>query len=90
MHFVGDIHQPLHASDHQDKGGNCIAINPVEGTRSNNLHAWWDTGVLAAPGVIGGGRGRQAGARDHPDAGHKMEPWTLAPGPRSSSPWPRR
>jgi hypothetical protein len=46
MHFVGDIHQPLHASDHQDKGGNCIAINPVEGTRSNNLHAWWDTGVL--------------------------------------------
>jgi len=23
IHFVGDLHQPLHAADHQDRGGNC-------------------------------------------------------------------
>ena len=26
IHFVGDIHQPLHDSDNDDQGGNCTAI----------------------------------------------------------------
>jgi hypothetical protein len=51
IHFVGDVHQPLHASDDQDRGGNCIAITPVPGARSANLHAYWDTGVMSALGA---------------------------------------
>jgi hypothetical protein len=43
IHFIGDLHQPLHASDHQDRGGNCIGL---EASVSNNLHAFWDTGAL--------------------------------------------
>ena len=46
IHFVGDLQQPLHASDHNDKGGNCITLTPSSDYRSNNLHAYWDTGVL--------------------------------------------
>ena len=50
LHFVGDVHQPLHASDHQDRGGNCVRI-ALGGARTSNLHAFWDTGVLAPLGA---------------------------------------
>jgi hypothetical protein len=50
IHFVGDLHQPLHASDHQDRGGNCIALDPSPDGHSTNLHAYWDTGVIYALG----------------------------------------
>jgi S1/P1 Nuclease len=39
-HWVGDIHQPLHVSFEDDRGGN---EEPVEGGCSGNLHAAWDT-----------------------------------------------
>ena len=47
LHFVGDVHQPLHASDNHDRGGNCVLIT-ISGSRSANLHAYWDTGVVEA------------------------------------------
>lgn len=50
VHFVGDLHQPLHASDHGDRGGNCIALNPPIGP-STNLHAYWDTAAVEALGT---------------------------------------
>ncbi len=50
MHFVGDLHQPLHASDHDDRGGNCIGLSPSPDGHSTNLHAYWDTGVVEALG----------------------------------------
>lgn len=44
-HFVGDVHQPFHAIDDQDKGANCVSI--AEGPRnSESLHSYWDTGAL--------------------------------------------
>lgn len=44
VHFVGDIHQPLHAEDHGDEGGNAI---PVIGFGSRaNLHRLWDTDFI--------------------------------------------
>jgi hypothetical protein len=49
LHFVGDLHQPLHASDNHDKGGNCVPLS-LGGTRTVNLHAWWDTTVVQALG----------------------------------------
>lgn len=45
VHFVGDVHQPLHASDNNDRGGNEVRL-VFEGRRTN-LHAVWDSGILA-------------------------------------------
>jgi hypothetical protein len=42
LHFVGDIHQPLHASDDHDAGGNRIRVTAT-GFRPGNLHHFWDT-----------------------------------------------
>jgi len=50
IHFVGDLHQPLHASDHNDRGGNCIGLSPSPDGRDTNLHAYWDTGVVETLG----------------------------------------
>ena len=49
LHFVGDIHQPLHAADNHDKGGNCVLIS-LGGARTVNLHSYWDTAVVEALG----------------------------------------
>jgi hypothetical protein len=45
LHFVGDIHQPLHAADNHDRGGNCVSL-ALGGPRNQNLHSYWDTGVI--------------------------------------------
>lgn len=49
IHFVGDIHQPLHAADNHDKGGNCVLLN-LGGPRQVNLHSYWDTVVVQGLG----------------------------------------
>lgn len=49
LHFVGDLHQPLHASDNHDKGGNCVRL-ALGGPRTVNLHSYWDTAVVDALG----------------------------------------
>jgi hypothetical protein len=49
LHFVGDIHQPLHASDDHDQGGNAKRVSsPDKG--SGKLHAFWDTQFVEALG----------------------------------------
>ena len=44
VHLVGDIHQPLHASDNHDQGGNAVkssyGIVP-----KRNLHSIWDSAL---------------------------------------------
>ena len=44
MHLVGDIHQPLHTADRNDRGGNDVRIVPLGelGNGPANLHAFWD------------------------------------------------
>jgi hypothetical protein len=58
IHFVGDMHQPLHATNNADNGGNCVAVkylhhdalpNPAHPERedySPNLHQIWDTEIV--------------------------------------------
>lgn len=46
VHFVVDVHQPLHVGRASDRGGNGIELI-VDG-RTTNLHRLWDTGVLAS------------------------------------------
>jgi hypothetical protein len=51
VHLMGDIHQPLHASNHSDRGGNTLQIS-FFGERDNppygamNLHAIWDVHMV--------------------------------------------
>ena len=42
IHFVGDVHQPLHAENNDDQGGNCTAMHFFGEDRPVNLHAIWD------------------------------------------------
>ena len=65
VHFVGDVHQPLHAGNRPDHGGNDFSIAlhtdiPPEayarerykdGLMDTNLHAVWDFYVLASAGL---------------------------------------
>ena len=44
VHFVGDMHQPLHAGDKGDRGGN--DVQAVFFDRPTNLHSVWDTPIL--------------------------------------------
>ncbi|MES2070158.1 MAG: S1/P1 nuclease [Pseudomonadota bacterium] len=46
MHFVGDIHQPLHSADHSDRGGNSVPVLYRNKTVPDNLHAYWDTELV--------------------------------------------
>jgi hypothetical protein len=48
IHFVGDMHQPLHCSDNKDKGGNDVRV--VLFDRPGNLHGAWDSGLLGRMG----------------------------------------
>ncbi|MDQ2711236.1 MAG: S1/P1 nuclease [Acidobacteriota bacterium] len=47
VHFMGDIHQPLHAVSDADLGGNCEHVDPAVDT-ANNLHAVWDGAIVNA------------------------------------------
>jgi nuclease S1 len=44
VHFVGDVHQPLHSNPRRDRGGNDYQVN-YKG-RGTNLHAVWDHTLL--------------------------------------------
>ncbi len=41
LHFVGDLHQPLHASDDNDSGGNQKNVKATK-IAKGNLHHYWD------------------------------------------------
>lgn len=49
IHFVGDVHQPLHAGDHHDRGGNMVRVVLRRG-RPESLHHVWDDDVVAELG----------------------------------------
>jgi S1/P1 Nuclease len=56
IHIVGDIHQPLHDTTNNDRGGNCVPVaffdkmpmetNAQAESYSPNLHGIWDTNIL--------------------------------------------
>ena len=49
LHFVGDLHQPLHASDDHDQGGNQKTVSGP-GLPSTKLHSAWDTAFVEQQG----------------------------------------
>jgi hypothetical protein len=54
IHLVGDVHQPLHAIDNHDRGGNDIPVS-VAGQPADraplNLHAAWDSRLMSLRGL---------------------------------------
>ena len=48
VHFVGDMHQPLHSADNKDKGGNEVRLDFFG--KPTNLHSAWDSGLLGRMG----------------------------------------
>ncbi|HZX80433.1 MAG TPA: S1/P1 nuclease [Lysobacter sp.] len=53
VHFVGDVHQPLHAGNRPDKGGNTVQVRlptATGGERGSNLHSTWDSGLIDLTG----------------------------------------
>jgi hypothetical protein len=66
IHFVGDIHQPLHDTTNNDEGGNCVPAEffgerpkETDAARESfepNLHWVWDVGIIdrfALPPIAG-------------------------------------
>jgi hypothetical protein len=49
MHLVGDLHQPMHISRAEDKGGNTVQLNYEK--KGTNLHSLWDTKLLEQEGL---------------------------------------
>jgi len=56
VHFIGDVHQPMHVSYEDDQGGNKVSVSgawlPVNQSgdpakqRKWNLHSVWDSGLI--------------------------------------------
>ncbi len=52
IHFVGDMHQPLHTAERKnddgkpDKGGNLVQVRVAEGAEPVRLHIAWDVDVV--------------------------------------------
>lgn len=65
VHFIGDVHQPMHANNHDDLGGNKFQVSLrtdvapeayarnryVDGVMGTNLHAVWDYYILGSEGL---------------------------------------
>lgn len=55
-HLAADVHQPLHAADHHDAGGNAVKLTGTWNGRAN-LHSVWDNDFVAraftGPGFAG-------------------------------------
>lgn len=65
IHFVGDVHQPLHAEDNLDRGGNCVPVgflNHPSRPRTHDgqptadysptLHSIWDVDLVEDVGTV--------------------------------------
>lgn len=56
IHFIADLHQPLHTTTNNDLGGNCMPVafdghgpeetNVESGSYRPNLHSVWDTSLI--------------------------------------------
>ncbi|MBA3972719.1 MAG: hypothetical protein C0504_00720 [Candidatus Solibacter sp.] len=44
VHFIADLHQPMHIADMGDRGGNDVPT--VYNSYAGNLHGTWDTGLI--------------------------------------------
>ena len=74
VHYVGDLHQPLHCGFGHDKGGNTFQVN-IDG-QGSNLHRVWDYSLPERLGADGPARLAALSAEPLP-----------APGPLQPARW---
>jgi hypothetical protein len=76
VHLAGDIHQPLHAADHHDRGGNTVPVvffGQTEGRRGPlNLHTIWDEQLVER---LVAERGGEAAMVSTPIAASNLAAW---------------
>ncbi len=70
-HWVGDIHQPLHVSFEDDRGGNNVLVT---GECGSNLHSAWDTCLVLK--AVGEDVGEAATELMKTITPAKIESWT--------------
>ena len=67
LHLVGDVHQPLHAADQHDRGGNDTKVLFGRHVVGQPLHAFWDTDVVnrlgSAPTTVARSLDQKFGSR---------------------------
>lgn len=71
IHFAADVHQPLHAEDDDDKGGNAVRVY-LNGERTN-LHHVWDVSVVEVFGYDASAAARRVEAQITPQ---QRKDWT--------------
>ena len=73
LHFVGDLHQPLHVSDDHDRGGNDKRVS-ADGFYAGTLHRFWDTEFVERlgtnPARVAAGLARRISQQD-------LQAWSL-------------
>jgi hypothetical protein len=77
LHFIGDVHQPLHTADNKDRGGNEVPVLFGDRTTPDNLHSYWDNHLVQQLGndaiAIGAWLNKQI-TREKADAWSKGTP----------------
>lgn len=73
IHIVEDLHQPMHVSRAEDKGGNTIQLN-YDG-QGTNLHALWDSKLIDHGGLSDA----QLAAQYDEVSSDKIKEWQSAP-----------
>jgi hypothetical protein len=73
VHFVGDLHQPMHVSRAEDQGGNTILLH-YDG-KETNLHSLWDSKLIESQGL---NDKQMADKYDHARRG-QIKRWQRAP-----------
>ena len=75
-HLVGDIHQPLHAADHRDRGGNAVLVSffgqETWDYGEVSLHSIWDVQMV---GRLIAGRGSEAALAVKPASESELALW---------------
>ena len=49
VHFIGDLHQPMHVGRKEDRGGNSIRLQWFG--KTSNLHSLWDSHLIDSHGM---------------------------------------
>jgi hypothetical protein len=95
IHFVGDIHQPLHDTTNNDRGGNCVPVaffdrapketNPTFESYNPNLHEVWDVGIIER--FLNGQTSRQAADELDATFHARLPAWQSQPANFNSWAW---
>jgi hypothetical protein len=76
VHFVADVHQPLHAGYADDRGGNTYQLQAF--MRGSNLHAVWDSGLLRQVGEAPEAMAQRLNGKTAKYLGRKWSPASAA------------